>query len=83
MNRLQAGDIDTARFVGLPLDLFAARPAGDLDAAARAMLQPFVEKAALVQAINEAWAMVAVLTIAALLCVPFAKVSPVMRNAGG
>ena len=37
------------------------------------MLQPFVEKAAMVRAINEAWMMIAVLTVAALLSVPFAK----------
>jgi hypothetical protein len=42
--------------------------------------QPLVEKAALVQATNEAWIMVAVLTVAALLCMPFAKVVP-QRNA--
>jgi MFS transporter, DHA2 family, multidrug resistance protein len=36
-------------------------------------VQSLVEKAALVQAINEAWIMIAVLTIGALLCVPFAK----------
>ena len=32
-----------------------------------------IERAALTQAINEAWAMVAMLTVAALICVPFAK----------
>jgi DHA2 family multidrug resistance protein len=73
MDKLQAGDIATAKFTGIPLDIFAARPAGLLDASTRAMMQPFVEKAALVQAINEAWAMVAMLTVAALLCVPLAK----------
>ena len=31
-----------------------------------------VERAALIHAINDAWAMVALLTAAALLCVPFA-----------
>lgn len=75
MEQLQAGDISTARFVGIPLDIFAARPPGLLDADTRATLQPLVEKAALARAINEAWAMVAVLTIAALLCVPLATKS--------
>jgi MFS transporter, DHA2 family, multidrug resistance protein len=74
--RLQAGDIDTAKFVGIPIDMFLARHVGPLDDAAQAMVQPLVERAALVQAINEAWTMVAVLTIGALLCVPFAKRSP-------
>jgi DHA2 family multidrug resistance protein len=81
MNRLQAGDLDTARFIGIPIDLFAARPVGPLDKATQAMMQPFVEKAALVQAINEAWIMIAALTIAALLCVPFARRSPMILQA--
>ena len=74
--RLQAGDIDTAKFVGIPVDMLVARPAGPLDGPAQAMVQSLVERAALVQAINEAWIMIAVLTIGALLCVPFAKRSP-------
>jgi DHA2 family multidrug resistance protein len=74
--RLQAGDLDTAKFVGIPVDVFLARHIGPLDDATQAMVQPLVERAALVQAINEAWIMVAVLTLAALLCVPFAKGSP-------
>jgi MFS transporter, DHA2 family, multidrug resistance protein len=32
-----------------------------------------VEAAGLTQAINEAWAMMAVLTIASLACIPFAR----------
>ena len=53
--------------------MFMNRPAGPLEGPALAMVQSLVEKAALVQAINEAWIMIAVLTIGALLCVPFAK----------
>ena len=74
--RLEAGDVDTAKFVGIPLDMFMQRPAGPLEGPALAMVQSLVEKAALVQAINEAWIMIAVLTIGALLCVPFAKTPP-------
>jgi DHA2 family multidrug resistance protein len=77
MDSLQAGDVATARLVGIPLGLFSARPPGPLDANTQAMIAPLVEKAALVQAINEAWIMVAILTVAALLCVPFAKRAPV------
>jgi MFS transporter, DHA2 family, multidrug resistance protein len=72
-DKLQAGDVATARFVGLPLDLFAQRPAGPLDANARAMLAPLVKQAALTQAINEAWVLLAALTVIGLLCVPFAR----------
>ena len=71
--RLQAGDINTAKFIGIPVDMFVARPVGPLDGPTQAIVQSLVEKAALVQAINEAWIMIAVLTIGALLCVPFAK----------
>lgn len=74
-DRLQAGDAATAKFVGIPLELFAMHPFGPIDAATRDLLRPLVEKAALTQAISEAWGMVAVLTVLALLCVPFAKKS--------
>jgi DHA2 family multidrug resistance protein len=75
MAKLQSGDLDTAKFIGIPLELFAARPPGPLDADMQSMLQPLVERAALSQAIGEAWLMVALLTVAALLCVPFARSS--------
>jgi DHA2 family multidrug resistance protein len=80
MDKLQAGDVETARFVGIPLGMFMARPAGPIDAQTAAMLQPFVEKAALVRAVNEAWMMIAALTVVALLCVPFARVASSAAN---
>ena len=73
IERLQAGDVDTAKFVGIPLDMFVKRPIGPLEGPALAMVQSLVHKAALTQAINEAWILIAALTIGALLCVPFAK----------
>ena len=73
VDRLRAGDIETAKFIGLSLEAFAARPTGPPSEAVQAMLRPMIERAALTQAINEAWAMVAMLTVAALICVPFAK----------
>ena len=75
VDRLRAGNIDTAKFIGLPLELFAARPAGPLDVDAQAMLQPLIDKAALTLSINDAWAMLAILTVAALTCIPFARKS--------
>ncbi|WP_374113760.1 DHA2 family efflux MFS transporter permease subunit [Rhizobium sp. L51/94] len=72
MEKLAAGDVATATYVGIPLDMFTSRPSGPIDDATRSMLQPLVEKAALTQSINEAWTMVAILTLAALACVPFA-----------
>jgi DHA2 family multidrug resistance protein len=72
VSALRAGDVETARFVGIPLDVFATRRGEPLDAGTEALLQPLVERAAMVHAINDAWALAAVLTAAALLCVPFA-----------
>ena len=54
MDKLQAGDLTAAKFVGIPLDIFVSRQSSPLDATTRAILRPLVEKAALVQAINEA-----------------------------
>jgi DHA2 family multidrug resistance protein len=76
VDRLRAGDIETAKFIGLSLNAFAARPSGPPSEAVQAVLRPMIERAALTQAINEAWAMVAVLTVAALICVPFARGTP-------
>jgi DHA2 family multidrug resistance protein len=72
LDRLLAGDLDAARFIGIPVELVKGG-ASALDAGQAAALQPLLEKAALVQAINEAWATIALLTLAALLCVPFAE----------
>ena len=43
------------------------------------MLTPMVERAAYTQAVNDAWALVAVLTFAALLSVPFARRKKAVR----
>jgi DHA2 family multidrug resistance protein len=74
--RLKAGDIDTARQVGIPLAIFQAHAHAPLDARTAAILQPMVQRLALVQAINDAWALVAILTLCALVTVPFAQPRP-------
>ena len=79
--RLQAVDADVAKFVGVPLDLLNARAPGPFDDAALATLRPLVEKAALTQSINEAWALIALLTVIALFCAPFARNSLAPPNA--
>jgi DHA2 family multidrug resistance protein len=71
--KLIAGDVATAEFVGIPLEIFAARSAGPLDAFSKALLTPMIEKASLTLAINDAWAIIAILTITALICVLFAR----------
>ncbi len=71
--RLQAGDMSTARAVGIPLDLFAARGAGPLDPDVREMLVPMIKRLALTQSINDAWAVVAAATFAALITLPWLR----------
>jgi DHA2 family multidrug resistance protein len=71
-NRLKAGDVDVAAFVGAPLQAITGHQ-GQFDADTTSMLDPLVQTAATVQALNEAWMVVAVLTACALLWVPFAK----------
>ncbi len=68
--RLRMGDVATARAVGIPLDMFQDRSLGPPTPAMVAALKPMVEKLALVRAINEAWALIAILTLAALLSLP-------------
>lgn len=71
--RLRAGDVATARAVGIPLDMFQAQGRGPVDADTAAILKPMIEHLALVRAINEAWLLMAILTGLALLCLPFAS----------
>jgi MFS transporter, DHA2 family, multidrug resistance protein len=71
-DRLIAGDGEAAEFVGIPAFLIEMQRGVPPTPRAIEMLRPMVEKAALTQAINEAWAMIAVLTAAALLFVAFA-----------
>lgn len=71
--RLMAGDASIAKFVGIPLEQFAAHKSGPLDAFTQTLLKPLVEKGALTLAINDAWLMIALLTFAVLIFVPFAK----------
>lgn len=72
-HRLMAGDIATAKFVGIPLRLFTERAPGPIDAVTQGILEPMVNRAAFVAAMNDAWAVVAILTMAALLSIPFAR----------
>lgn len=74
--RLAAGDLDAARSVGVPPALLAGLTPGRLDATAEAFLRPLVERAGFVTATNEAWAMLAAVTVLGLLALPFATRRP-------
>jgi DHA2 family multidrug resistance protein len=65
---LDRGDVETAKIVGLPLDRFLAHvPGTPLEPAVLAYVRRAVERQATVEAINEAWAMAAMLTLAGVL----------------
>ncbi|MGL6181486.1 MAG: DHA2 family efflux MFS transporter permease subunit [Aestuariivirga sp.] len=71
--QLQAGDAGAADFIGVPLDEFQALSQGSIDVEAIGMLQTAIEKAAMTMAVNEAWAVLSVMTLAALLLLPAAR----------
>jgi DHA2 family multidrug resistance protein len=65
--------MDTVRSLDIPPDVLASAM---LDPGKYAMLAPYIDKVAFVDAINEAWALVALLTIAALVALPLARRAP-------
>ncbi|MFA1675570.1 DHA2 family efflux MFS transporter permease subunit [Rhizobium mongolense] len=71
-DRLQAGNLEAAEFIGAPAQIVAGHT-GAFDADTTAILNPLVQTAATVQALNEAWMMVAIITACAVICLPFAK----------
>ncbi len=68
--RLQAGDLTTARVVGLPTERFTGAPIGPIDAATRDFAAPLVERAGLVAAFNDAWLWIGGLILLSLLLLP-------------
>jgi MFS transporter, DHA2 family, multidrug resistance protein len=73
ISRLTAGDMDTVRSLDIPPDVLASAM---LDPGKQVMLAPYIEKVAFVDAINEAWALVAMLTTAALVTLLLARRAP-------
>ena len=70
--KLLAGDAAMAAFVGLPTDRFTGKPLGPVDADTQELARPLVERAGLVSAINEAWAMLALAMALALIAIVIA-----------
>jgi DHA2 family multidrug resistance protein len=70
--RLLAGDMTTARAIGLDPGLFASGLSGPLTPDTEAYLRPMIEKSAFVWSINDAWAMLAAFALLGVLVVPFA-----------
>jgi DHA2 family multidrug resistance protein len=73
VQRLQAGDPNAARIVGLPLARFNNVPLGPIDEATKAQVAPLVEQAALVLSFNDAWLAVGALFAVSLLALPWLR----------
>ena len=71
--RLKVGDIEMAKAVGIPLDTFMQRRFGAISDEEQGVLRHLVERLALTHAINEAWLMLAGLTLLTLFLIPFAS----------
>jgi MFS transporter, DHA2 family, multidrug resistance protein len=72
-NRLQAGDPNTARFVGLPVEYFHGQAMGPIDPSIRAYVEPLIQRAALTVSFNEAWLVIGGLFLLSMLFVPFVR----------
>jgi len=74
--RLQAGDAGAARIVGLPTEFFHGHDMGPVNETMRAIAEPLVRKAALVQSFNEAWLTIGLLFALSLFVLPFMRRIP-------
>jgi MFS transporter, DHA2 family, multidrug resistance protein len=68
-DRLIAGDVSAAKAIGLDVQLFLHPPPDVTQAAIEAYVRPMVERAAFATSVNEAWTLLAVVALAALLLV--------------
>ena len=75
MDRLAAGDLDVMRTLGVTPDMLGPSL---LAPQTQAVLAPLIDKTAFAEAINDAWALVALMTLAALVAVPLAR-TPLWR----
>jgi DHA2 family multidrug resistance protein len=74
--RLKGGDVTVAPLVGLEPDTVASATTRLIDQSVIDFVRPLVERAGLVAAINDAWAMLAVVTAMALLTLPLVRTAP-------
>jgi DHA2 family multidrug resistance protein len=70
ISRLAAGDLKAAAALGIPPEVFSHTV---LDAGKQALLGALINKVAFVDAVNDAWLLVALMTFVALCVIPLAK----------
>jgi DHA2 family multidrug resistance protein len=78
--RLEAGDAAAARFIGLPIDLFSGSAVGPIDPATSGLIAPFLERAGLASALNDAWLLIGGFVLLSLVMLPFLR--PVNQASG-
>ena len=71
--RLKRGDVSVSPLVGIPPETVASAATRTIDAAVIETVRPLVERAGLVGAVNEAWAMLAAITALGLLVLPLIR----------
>jgi len=70
VSHLAAGDLDTARRLAIPNEILTSAL---FDPEKQAIVSSIINKAAFVEAINDAWALIALVTIIGLLIMPLAR----------
>jgi DHA2 family multidrug resistance protein len=76
VEELQADNIETAVRIGIPRDAFIEQIGIPPDEFTEEMIRPLVERQALVEAINDAWLLIGVLTALAVILVFFVRRIP-------
>ena len=75
--KLRSGSVETAVRIGIPRDAFLEQIGTPPDEFTQEMVRPLVEKQALVDAINDAWLLIGLLTVLAVLLVFLIRKTPV------
>lgn len=83
VDQLKAGNIDTAVRIGIPRDAFIEQLGTPPDEFTEEMIRPLVEKHALIDAINDAWLLIGVLTALAVILVFFVRRVPFQKSVEG
>ncbi len=81
--QLKAGNIEVAVRIGIPRDAFIEQIGIPPDEFTQEMIRPLVERQALVDAINDAWLLIGVLTALAVILVFFVRQLPAQDKAEG
>ena len=76
VTQLRDGNVSTAIAIGIPRQAFVEQLGQPPDEFTQEMIRPLVEKAALVQAINDAWLVIGLCTAVAVLLLVFVRKLP-------